>query len=92
MKYVLLGNLNAEWAAKQSERVASARGKLSDLGIEIDSMYYTQGVFDFVTTVEAPDVEAMLAFSIWYARQGYGRITTLPAFDEAAMETAVAKV
>ena len=92
MKYVLLGNLSGEWAAKQSERVSSVRGKLSDLGITIDSIYYTQGVYDFVTTVDAPDAEAMLAFSIWYARQGYGKIATLPAFDEATMEAAVAKV
>ena len=39
--------------------------------------------------VEASDTYVVLGFSIWYANQGYGKITTMPAFDEAAMEKAV---
>jgi len=62
MKYVLLGNLSPEYASKQSERVKKAKAKLDKLGIKIESIHYTQGHYDFVDIVDAPNPEAMLAF------------------------------
>ncbi len=73
MKYVLLGNLSPEWASKQSERIGKAKTKLDQLGIKIESIHYTQGYYDFVDIVEAPNPGAMLAFSVWYATQGLGK-------------------
>jgi len=72
MKYVLLGNLSPEWASKQPERIGKAKAKLDKLGIKIESIHYTQGYYDFVDIVDAPNQEAMLAFSVWYATQGLG--------------------
>lgn len=89
MKYVLLGNLSTEWASKQSERVGKAKAKLDKLGIKIESVHYTQGYYDFVDIVDAPNAEAMLAFSIWYATQGLGRIQSMPAFETKSVETAI---
>jgi uncharacterized protein with GYD domain len=88
MKYVLLGTLSPEWATKQAERIGKARGKLDKLGIKLESVHYTQGQFDFVDLVDAPNPEAMLAFSVWYAAQGLGRIQSLPAFDAQSFEAA----
>ena len=42
-----------------------------------------------LSAVDAPNPEAMLAFSVWYASQGLGRIQTMPAFDAKSFETAV---
>ena len=89
MKYVLLGTLSPEWAGKQSERTSKARAKLDKLGIKLESVHYTQGPYDFVDIVDATNPQAMLAFSVWYANQGLGRIQTMPAFDSAAFETAL---
>jgi len=89
MKYVLLGNLSPEWASKQSERTGKAKAKLDKLGIKIESIHYTQGYYDFVDIVDAPNQEAMLAFSVWYAAQGLGRIQSMPAFDAKSFETAI---
>jgi len=89
MKYVLLGSLSPEWANKQSERVGKARAKLDRLGIKIESIHYTQGYYDFVDIVEAPNPEALLAFSVWYSTQGLGRIQSMPAFDAKSFETAI---
>jgi uncharacterized protein with GYD domain len=89
MKYVLLGTLSAEWATKQTERVGKARGKLDKLGIKLESVHYTQGYFDFIDVVDAPNPQAMLAFSVWYTGEGLGRIQTLPAFDAPTFESAV---
>ena len=88
MKYVLLGTLGSDWAAKHGQRVDSAKRKLEDLGITLEAVYYTQGQFDFVDVVDAPDPQALLTFSIWYVTQGYGRIQSMPAFDAEALAQA----
>ncbi len=88
MKYVLVGALAPEWIGRQKDRVKTVRAKAEELGITIESIYYTQGMHDFVDVVEASDPYVMLGFSMWYTKQGYGRITTMPAFDESAMEKA----
>ena len=92
MKYVLLGKLSPEWITRSAQRVKSAKKQLGHLGIRLESYYYTQGTYDFVDVVEAGDAKAMLAFSVWYAQQGYGAITTLPAFDGADMDAALRKL
>ncbi len=89
MKYVLLGKLNAATMTRQEKRTTTARAKLKQLGIKLDSVYYTQGAYDFVDVVDAPSAEAMLAFSVWYGAQGYGSITSCPAFDERSMVKAL---
>jgi uncharacterized protein with GYD domain len=91
MKYVLLGSLGADSLAKQKKRTTTARAKLKQLGIKLESVYYTQGEYDFVDVVEAPDAEAMLAFSVWYGQQGYGKLTSCPAFDERTFVRALGK-
>jgi uncharacterized protein with GYD domain len=88
MKYVLLGTLSADWASKQAERMTKARAKLDKLGIKLESIHYTQGDYDFVDIVDAPNPEAMLAFSVWYATNGLGRIRSMPAFDTRSFEAA----
>ena len=92
MKYVLLGTLNADWAARQSERTEAARAKASELGVSIETVYYTHGAYDFVDVVDTKHPEAVLAFSLWYAKQGYGRIIAMPAYDEAVMEAALRRL
>jgi uncharacterized protein with GYD domain len=88
MKYVLLGTLSPEWVGRQSERIGKAKGMLDKLGIKVESIQYTQGYYDFVDIVDAPNAEAMLAFSVWYASQGLGRIQSMPAFDAESFEAA----
>ena len=91
MKYVLLGTLAPDWAERHGERTDQAKKKLAELGIRLESVHYTQGEVDFVDVVDAPDPEVMLAFSIWYVKQGFGRVRSLPAFDDATMRTALGK-
>jgi uncharacterized protein with GYD domain len=89
MKYVLLGQLEAEWAGKHKERIKMVQAKLKELGVTVDAIHYTQGPFDFVDVVNAPNAEAVLSFSVWYAAEGFGRIQSLPAFDSETFEAAV---
>ena len=89
MKYVFLGNITPEWIGRQAERLQTCKAKADELGMSFETIYYTQGFYDFVDVVEASDTFIVLGFSIWYANQGYGKITTMPAFDAAAMNKAV---
>lgn len=91
MKYVLLGTLTSESLTKQQRRITTARAKLKELGMKLESVYYTQGPYDFVDVVDAPDAEAVLAFSVWYSQQGYGKLMSLPAFDERTTVKVLAK-
>jgi len=91
MKYVLLGTLGVDSLEKQKRRVTTARAKLKELGMKLESVYYTQGQYDFVDVVDAPSAEAMLAFSVWYSQQGHGKLVSLPAFDERSFVKALSK-
>jgi uncharacterized protein with GYD domain len=91
MKYIFLGNISSEWATRHSERIERAKAKFQDLGIKLETVYYTQGPFDFVDIIDAPNPEAALAFSLWYANQGLGRIQTMPAFDSETLGRAAEK-
>jgi uncharacterized protein with GYD domain len=48
-----------------------------------------RAITDFVDIVDAPNPEALLAFSVWYSTQGLGRIQSMPAFEAKAFETAI---
>jgi len=89
MKYIFLGTIDSKWLSKQSERFTKASNKLKQLGIKLENVYYTQGNYDFVDIVDSPGPEAVLAFSIWYSKKGYGRIQSLPAFGDKTMRKAV---
>ena len=88
MKYVLIGTIDAKWALKQNERVEAGMAEAKKLGIKIESTHYVHGPHDFVDIVDAPDAESMLAFSLWYANKGFGRLMSLPAHDSATMARA----
>ena len=91
MKYVLLGTLSTDWAAKHGKRVESAKDKLQELGITLEAAYYTQGQYDFVDVVDTSDPEALLTFSVWYVSQGYGHVQSMPAFDSDTLARAANK-
>ena len=82
MKYVLLGTISPSWIAKQTERLTKSNEKLKELGIKQESVLYTQGQYDFVETIDAPGPESVLGFTIWYSGKGFGKIQTLPAFED----------
>jgi uncharacterized protein with GYD domain len=91
MKYVLLGKIDPQWIRK-SERFTKSKEKAEKLGITIETVHYTQGPYDFVDIVSAKDPQAVVAFSVWYAAQGYGSITTMPGFTPEEFSRAIEKV
>jgi uncharacterized protein with GYD domain len=92
MKFVLIGTHSPEWIGRTQERGHRAFAKCQALGISVIGNYFTQGQFDFVTVIEAPTPEDASAFSIWYMKQGFGRVQTLLAYDAEAFATVLEKV
>jgi uncharacterized protein with GYD domain len=92
MRYIILGKIRDTWIAQHDKRSAAARAKLKKLGIKLESVLYTQGPYDFVLQADAPSAAAILAFSIWYGKSGFGSTTTMPAFTNSEMSAAIKKV
>ena len=85
-RYVIMGKHNEEWMGRQPERTDKVAAKVKDLGLEIKSSNYTQGIYDFIDVVDAKNGATMLAFSIWYRTEGYGEMTTMSVFQRPAFE------
>ena len=86
--FVVLGNLTEQGVKNlpNLRKVVDAnmeRGKR--LGIKVHGWYLTQGHYDFVVLVEAPDAETMLAQAVGVGGTGNMRTETLRAYsiDEA---------
>ncbi len=91
MRYVLLGKLSPDWIDK-GERFTNAKAKAEELGVTIETVLYTLGSYDFVDVISTDDPKAAAAFSAWYAAQGYGAITTMPAFSTEEFGQAIENI
>lgn len=81
MKFVIVGKHDPSGMSKPRERRDSARAVLEKLGVQREFGGYLFGRWDFFDIVEAPNQAAMLKFSVWYAKAGYGRVETMPVLS-----------
>jgi uncharacterized protein with GYD domain len=56
------------------------------------SIYWTQGKYDIVTTIEAPDDQTAMAALLALGGLGNVRTETLHAFNETEMQSVIQKV
>ena len=68
------------------KRASEARADNERRGFKVQGLYWTQGRYDMIAVVEAPDEQAMLAGLFNIGRAGNVRSETLRAFtaDEVA--------
>ncbi len=92
MRYVFIGKHDPSWMDRPIERRDRSRAMLEKLGIKHVLGTYVQGPFDFVDIVDVPDPEAMLAFSVWYHKEGLGTIESMPALNYDQMVDALGRV
>lgn len=90
MKYVIIGKIGPRWGENPKARVEAVHKKLDALNVKLETVYYTQGAYDFMEVVEA-EPDAMLALSLWYKTQGFGELTSMPAFTMDEVNTALSK-
>jgi uncharacterized protein with GYD domain len=93
--YVVLGNYtdqgirNIKDTPKRTEAVKEMAKKS---GVVLKETLWTLGAYDFVSIIEAPDDQAMMAFGISVGALGNVRTQTLRAFAGAELGAILGKV
>jgi uncharacterized protein with GYD domain len=93
--YIVLGNYtdqgirNIKDAPKRTEAV-KAMAKKS--GVVLKETYWTLGAYDFVSIIEGPDEQSMIAFGMSVGALGNVRTQTLRAFSAADMTAIIGKM
>ncbi len=80
------GRKNAKDTVKRAEE---ARAANEQRGFQVTGLYWTEGQYDLVAIVEAPDEQAMIAGLFNIAGEGNVRSETLRAFTEEEMRAAL---
>ncbi len=74
------------------QRAQAFRGDLERRGGKLLSIFWTQGNYDIVATIDAPDDQTAMATLLAVSGQGNVRTETLRAFSEAEMAAILQKV
>jgi uncharacterized protein with GYD domain len=93
--YVVLANFTDQGVknAKDSPKRAEAfRQMAKTFGVTVKDIFWTQGRYDIVTVVEAPDELSATALNLSLSALGNIRTESLRAFSSAEMMTIVAKM
>lgn len=93
-RYVVLYNFTDQGLKNIKDtvsRAAEVRKANESRGFKVIGTYWTQGAYDIVSIVEAPDEESMLAGLFNIAETGNVHSTTLRAFDESEMAKALSR-
>lgn len=82
--FVLLSKLTAEGRKtirSKPERIGEVNREVEKLGVQVKAQYATLGEYDFITLVEAPNIQAMSKLVIDLGARGTLSMTTLPAIE-----------
>jgi uncharacterized protein with GYD domain len=93
--YVVLGNFTDQGirAVKDSPKRAEAFKKMAEtFGVTVKELFWTQGRYDVVTVLEAPDEHAAMTLSLSLGALGNVRTESLRAFSAADMAKVVDKM
>ncbi|MEK6525549.1 MAG: GYD domain-containing protein [Nitrospirota bacterium] len=72
------------------KRLDSAKKMLKEMGSELKAFYMTQGSYDAIVIMEAPDDEVMGKFLLKIGSAGNVRTITLRAYSEAEYRKIIA--
>jgi uncharacterized protein with GYD domain len=93
--YVVLANFTDQGVrnVKDSPKRADAFKEMAKtFGVTVKEIVWTQGRYDVVTVLEAPDEAAAMSLSLSLSALGNVRTETLRAFSAADMTTIVGKM
>jgi len=94
-QYVMLVNWTDQGVrnAKDTvQRTNNVTQRAQQMGCRLEPVLWTQGRYDLVAILEAPDDETASAFSLAASTQGSVRTETLRAFTEQEMQTILGKL
>jgi uncharacterized protein with GYD domain len=93
--YVVLVNWTDQGARgfdKTTERVDHEEEIRKRAGVKLKEIYWTQGPYDLVAIIEAPDDESVAAAMLGVQAHGNSRTTTLRAYNRDEYERILAKL
>jgi uncharacterized protein with GYD domain len=93
--YVVLANFTDQGirSAKESPKRADAFKQMAKtFGVTVKDLFWTQGRYDIVTVIEAPDESSAMSLSLTLGALGNVRTESLRAFSAADMTTIVGKM
>ncbi|NOJ49285.1 GYD domain-containing protein [Bradyrhizobium archetypum] len=93
--YVVLGNFTDQGirTAKESPKRAEAFKKMAEtFGVTVKELFWTQGRYDVVAILEAPDEFSIMTLSLSLGALGNVRTESLRAFSAADMAKVVDKM
>lgn len=93
--YIVLYKFTDEGAKNIKDTVKQTRETRADneqRGFKVQSLLWTQGQYDLVAVVEAPDEQAMMAGLLNIAGAGNARSETLRAFSADEMAAIIQKM
>ena len=93
--YVTLIHWTDQGAQNAKDTVNRARQVRADFerrGITRFDVYWTQGQYDVVTLIDAPDEQTVMAALLAVAGRGTVRTESLRAFTETEMEQIIQKI
>ncbi len=93
--YVVLNRWTDQGARTVRETVLRAqqfRMECERRGIKVHDIVWTQGRYDTVVSLEAPDEQAMMAAMLALGNMGNVRTETMRAFTENEMEETLRKI
>jgi uncharacterized protein with GYD domain len=74
------------------DRLAQGSALAESFGCKLERAWWTQGNHDMVSVIDAPDEQAMVAYTLAVARLGNLRTTTLRAWNADEMREIVARL
>ncbi|MBI2761719.1 MAG: GYD domain-containing protein [Chloroflexi bacterium] len=93
--YVVLYKYTDQGVKNIQETVKRARDNRAEnerRGFTVNALYWTQGQYDLIAIVDAPDEQAMMAGLLNISGAGNVRSETLRAFSESEMEAIIGKM
>jgi uncharacterized protein with GYD domain len=93
--YVVLGNFTDQGVRNVKDspkRVDAFKEMAKAFGVTVKEIVWTQGRYDVVTVLEAPDEAAAMSLSLSLSALGNVRTETLRAFSAADMTKIVGKM
>ena len=86
--YILLSTLTPEGRKTikdRPERISEVNKEIEKFGAKVVSQFALLGVYDFITTIEAPNNEAVARLSAELGSRGTIQIVSMPAFSVDAL-------
>lgn len=74
------------------ERAQAFRKDLERRGGKLISIYWTQGQYDIITTIDVPDEQTAMAALLAVGALGNVRTETLHALNETEMQSVIRKI